>query len=287
MHVMGVGELRAVEAAAELIEQARGLEHDYIVGVHDCTYKIFSSDWGLWKFCLALKRWDEDGMPRTSLATVALGYVPKEGEEQMVTVLHLLKTWHKDKGNDLDQVLHQVHADESVAGQNALKTVFPRAMYRLDVRHQVATIMRRGGPSKDTRAMVAANVQFALSALFFSAPLFHLYVDSLLLRLVEMGEIDMAEYLQKEVFEKVTVDAEELWTSACRCHVSLLTTSVKFRSLEVSRQHGDCMALYGQSEVGVHPVLSNCRSCMDEYERMFQVWLTPFFPSILPRPIPA
>lgn len=224
-----------------MIEQARGLEHDYIVGVHDCTYKIFSSDWGLWKFCLAVKRWDEDGVPRTSLATVALGYVPKEGEDQMVTVLHLFKTWHSNNGNDLDQVLHQVHGDESVAGQNALRRVFARATYRLDVRHQVASIMRRGGPSKETRAMVSANVQFALSALFFSAPLFHLYVESLLLRLVEMGELDMAAYLQKEVFEKGTVAGEDLWTSACRCHVSLLTTSVKFQSHEVSWQRVDCM----------------------------------------------
>lgn len=26
--------------------QVSGAKHDYIAGVHDCTYKVFSTDWG-------------------------------------------------------------------------------------------------------------------------------------------------------------------------------------------------------------------------------------------------
>ncbi|CAK9015626.1 Dynein heavy chain 8 [Durusdinium trenchii] len=230
------------EVAADLIAQAQGEAGSghYLVGAHDCTYKVFSSDWGLWKFCLACKRYDEEGLPRTSLATIALGYVPKEGEEQMVTVLHLLKEWHEQRGNKLGEMLHQVHADESQAGQNALRRVFPGTVFILDVRHQLATIVRRGGASKETKSMVAANLQFAFSALGFSQPLFHLYIDSLLQRLVELGELDFVQYLQTEVVEKRKVGLEEMWTSPCRCHVSVLGTPPKFQSqdsLEASWQH--------------------------------------------------
>lgn len=180
------------------------------------------------------KRYDEEGLPRTSLATIALGYVPKEGEEQMVTVLHLLKEWHEQRGNKLGEMLHQVHADESQAGQNALRRVFPGTVFILDVRHQLATIVRRGGASKETKSMVAANLQFAFSALGFSQPLFHLYIDSLLQRLVELGELDFVQYLQTEVVEKRKVGLEEMWTSPCRCHVSVLGTPPKFQSQDAA-----------------------------------------------------
>ena len=55
------------KVAADLIAQAQGEAGSghYLVGAHDCTYKVFSSDWGLWKFCLACKRYDEEGLPRT------------------------------------------------------------------------------------------------------------------------------------------------------------------------------------------------------------------------------
>ena len=224
------------KVAADLIAQAQGEAGSghYLVGAHDCTYKVFSSDWGLWKFCLACKRYDEEGLPRTSLATIALGYVPKEGEEQMVTGLHLLKEWHEQRGNKLGEMLHQVHADESQAGQNALRRVFPGTVFILDVRHQLATIVRRGGASKETKSMVAANLQFAFSALGFSQPLFHLYIDSLLQRLVELGELDFVQYLQTEVVEKRKVGLEEMWTSPCRCHVSVLGTPPKFQSQDAA-----------------------------------------------------
>ena len=224
------------EAAAAMIAQARGGDHDYLVGVHDCTYKVFSSDWGLWKFCLCAKKYDREGIPRTTLVQVGLGFVPKEGQEHMLTVLHLMKEWHSSKNNDLSQFLHQVHADESLGGQNALRKAFPKTVFVLDVRHQVSSIMRRAGSKKEVRAMVAANMQFALSALGFSRPLFSLYIDSLLVRLVELGELDLAAYLQKDVVEKVTVEGKEMWTSACCCFISLLGTSVKFQSHEASRR---------------------------------------------------
>ncbi|CAJ1393276.1 unnamed protein product [Effrenium voratum] len=222
------------DAAAAMIAQARGGDHDYLVGVHDCTYKVFSSDWGLWKFCLCAKKYDREGIPRTTLVQVGLGFVPKEGQEHMLTVLHLMKEWHSSKNNDLSQFLHQVHADESLGGQNALRKAFPKTVFVLDVRHQVSSIMRRAGSKKEVRAMVAANMQFALSALGFSRPLFSLYIDSLLVRLVELGELDLAAYLQKDVVEKVTVEGKEMWTSACCCFISLLGTSVKFQSHEAN-----------------------------------------------------
>eukprot|EP00435_Cladocopium_sp_Y103_P066259 s735_g28.t1 len=86
---------RFAKVAAELIDQAQGLQSDYIVSMCGCAHRIFRSHCGLWKFSLAVKRRDEDGMPWT-----------REGE---------------DHGNDLGQVLHQVHGDESVAGQNTLQ----------------------------------------------------------------------------------------------------------------------------------------------------------------------
>ena len=220
------------EDAAQLIAQSS--DTCPIVAVQDVTYKVFGSDWGLYRFAIASKHFDAEGIARTSLHTLSLGVVAKESEEHLSAVLGFTRQWHATRGNQLAKVIHQIHGDQGPGGIAAVRSIFPKAVFRLDQRHQLTSMMRHACGAVASRKLACALLQFAFSGLYGCDGLWQLYIDALLQRLIEQGEVDYAAYLQQHVFTLEDKENQKMWTSLCRNRISLLNDTVTFQTSDAA-----------------------------------------------------
>ena len=200
--------------------------------MHDVTYKIFASDWGLWRLALHGKHWDDRGLPRSTLWTVAYGVIPKEKKEMLSELLEKTFQIHANEGRHLKDLIHQVHADEGLGGRAAVQETLPKARWMCDVRHKTQSIIKsnRGG-SKSIREWAASQLEFGLKALQWSRGLFHHYIDAMMGRLIELGELDLVDYLGNECCYQ-SIDG--VWRCHCRTHCSLTKMDVRFGTDEVA-----------------------------------------------------
>ncbi|CAL1157599.1 unnamed protein product, partial [Cladocopium goreaui] len=223
------------EDAAQLIAQSS--DTCPIVAVQDVTYKVFGSDWGLYRFAIASKHFDAEGIARTSLHTLSLGVVAKESEEHLSAVLGFTRQWHATRGNQLAKVIHQIHGDQGPGGIAAVRSIFPKAVFRLDQRHQLTSMMRHACGAVASRKLACALLQFAFSGLYWCDGLWQLYIDALLQRLIEQGEVDYAAYLQQHVFTLEDKENQKMWTSLCRNRISLWNDTVTFQTSDATMQY--------------------------------------------------
>ena len=161
---------------------------------------------------------------------MAYGVLPKEKKEALVVLWIATLNHYVKEGVNLRTFLHQVHGDEGLGGQAALKEVIPEVQFVVGARHKLRSIVKSKHGSKNTRLWVVSQLQFALSALSFSELLFHLHVEAIMSRWIENAEVDLAEYLQKEVFFQ---NEHGVFTAFCRNNVSLIKKSVDFRTYAV------------------------------------------------------
>ena len=218
--------------AATLIAQSSDICP--IVAVQDVTYAVFNRDWGLYRCAIASKHFDEEGIPRTSLHTLSLGVVETENEEDLRAVLQFTCQWHAARGNQLAQVIHQIHGHQGPGVTAAARSIFPKAVFRLDQRHQLASMMRHACGAVASRKLACAVLQFGLLSLHWCDGLWHLCIDALLQRLVEQGEVDYAEYLRQHVFTLEEQENQKIWTSLCRNRISLLKNTVQFQTTDAA-----------------------------------------------------
>ena len=103
---------------------------------------------------------------------------------------------------DLGTLLHQLHTDGAPGSMDAARQVWPRLQLMRDVRHVMKNVLECGHGSVDLRKWIQSQIWFTASALMWNPPLASLFLDAVMARLVEQGELDLPQYMQTSLLRE-------------------------------------------------------------------------------------